>query len=97
MNDQLVADKVLPTDAGGIPRSSGENDIEKNAGARFHAHEARSDAETKSVESEQFQNGVQRVRAITEVWDKKTLIIMFVLYVASSSSLFRTDTLRDTD
>ena len=29
--------------------------------------------------SEEFQNGVQRVRAITEIWDKKTLITMFVL------------------
>ncbi|KAF1957683.1 siderophore iron transporter-like protein mirB [Byssothecium circinans] len=33
----------------------------------------------ESVKSEEFQNGVERVRAITAIWGKKTLITMFVL------------------
>lgn len=56
--------------------------MEKNGDQAFNAHETGSDGETKSVESETFQNGVQRVRAITEIWSTKTLITMLVLYVS---------------
>lgn len=66
----IQTDAVRPVE--GFPRPSKDLDIEKN-----HAHEVDSNAETKSVESEQFQSGVQRVRAITDTWDKKTLILMF--------------------
>jgi hypothetical protein len=77
---QLGADAVQPAlSFVGPPR-----DIEKSGDGHFHAHETGSDGETRSVESETFQNGVQRVRAITEIWDKKTLITMFILYVAST-------------
>ncbi|KAJ0160147.1 Siderophore iron transporter mirB [Colletotrichum tanaceti] len=39
---------------------------------------------TSDVDSEVFQPGVQRVRAITSVWTKKTMIIMFcLLYLVS--------------
>lgn len=31
------------------------------------------------VDSEVYQPGVQRVRAVTSVWTKKTMIIMFCL------------------
>jgi hypothetical protein len=58
-------------------------DIEKKGETGVNSQETGSNAETKSVESENFQNGVQRVRAITEIWDKKTLITMFILYVAT--------------
>jgi hypothetical protein len=74
---QLGADAVQPALGFVAP----PRDIEKSDG-QFHTHETGSDGETKSVESETFQIGVQRVRAITEIWDKKTLITMFVLYVA---------------
>ena len=67
-------DAVRPVS--GFPRPSKDMDIEKNP----NLHSANSDDETKSVESENFQNGVQRVRAITEIWSKKTLITMFILY-----------------
>jgi hypothetical protein len=33
----------------------------------------------QAVEAEKFQPGVQRVRAITEIWSKQTLIAMFIL------------------
>lgn len=38
------------------------------------------------AQSEDFQDGVQRVRAITEIWSRKTLGIMFVLYVNNACS-----------
>lgn len=69
-------DAVRPVS--GFPRPSKDMDIEKNPN---DLHEASSDVEKKSLDSENFQNGVQRVRAITEIWGKKTLITMFVLYV----------------
>jgi hypothetical protein len=31
-------------------------------------------------DSEEFQQGVERVRAITAIWSKSTLISMFILY-----------------
>jgi hypothetical protein len=77
---QLGADAVQPA-LGFIPPP---RDIEKSGDGHFHAHETGSDGETRSVESETFQNGVQRVRAITQIWDKKTLVTMFILYVAFS-------------
>lgn len=78
MSNLLATDVVRPVE--GLGRPSLTVDMEKNeTGVNTHAHEAGSDAETTSVESETFQNGVQRVRAITEIWDKKTLITMFVL------------------
>ena len=77
---QLGADAVQPA----LGFIAPPRDIEKSGDGQFHTHETGSDVETKSVESETFQNGVQRVRAITEIWDKKTLITMFVLYVAST-------------
>jgi hypothetical protein len=75
---QLGADDVQPA----LGFINPPKDIEKSGDGHFHAHETGSDGETKSVESETFQNGVQRVRAIATVWHKKTLITMFILYVA---------------
>ncbi|KAH7384696.1 siderophore iron transporter-like protein mirB [Pyrenochaeta sp. MPI-SDFR-AT-0127] len=69
----IQVDAVRPTE--GFRDPSKELDIEKRP---EHAHDTHSDDDTKSVESEKFQNGVQRVRAITEVWNKPTLIAMFV-------------------
>ncbi|WYZ42482.1 hypothetical protein EsH8_VI_000181 [Colletotrichum jinshuiense] len=61
-------------------------DIEKsnafdNGVTEVNANNKENDSD---VESENFQGGVQRVRAITSVWDKKTMIIMFcLLYLVS--------------
>ncbi|USP81792.1 siderophore transporter [Curvularia clavata] len=76
MSDTLATDVVRPAE--GFTRPSHDIDIEKRGDGAVHAHETNSDAETKSVESDNFQNGVQRVRAITEIWSKETLIIMFI-------------------
>lgn len=61
---------------------SKEYDIEKTVQSSAHAQpESGSDAGLKADnDSERFQPGVQRVRAITEVWSKSTLISMFILY-----------------
>lgn len=72
----IQVDAVRPVE--GFREPSKEYDIEKVAPT---AHETTSDDDAKSVNSEKFQNGVQRVRAITEIWSKTTLIAMFVLYV----------------
>jgi hypothetical protein len=81
MSNSLATDAVRPVE--GFGRPSRDMDMEKNGDAAFNAHETGSDGETKSVESETFQNGVQRVRAITEIWSKPTLITMFILYVVT--------------
>ena len=77
MSEIAHTDAVRPVD--GFVRPSKDLDIEKSVNPNSHSHETNSDGDTKSVESETFQNGVQRVRAITEIWSKQTLIIMFVL------------------
>jgi hypothetical protein len=62
---------------------SKEFDIEKSINPQSHAHpvEVGSDGASNSyTDSEKFQPGVQRVRAITEIWSKSTLISMFILY-----------------
>lgn len=55
-------------------------DYEKNIAYDNGAQEVNHDTKQESdAESENFQGGVQRVRAITSVWSKKTMIIMFCL------------------
>ncbi|KAH6865955.1 major facilitator superfamily domain-containing protein [Alternaria rosae] len=76
MSNLAATDAVRPVE--GFGRPSRDIDMEKNGHQAFNAHETGSDGETKSVESENFQNGVQRVRAITEIWSTPTLITMLV-------------------
>lgn len=80
MSKVSAPDAVRPADD--VSRPPHDLDIEKRGGGAVH--EMASDTETKSVESDNFQNGVQRVRAITEIWSKKTLVTMFTLYVCRS-------------
>lgn len=55
-------------------------EVEKTINPHSHGVETSSDGGLKADDdSEKFQNGVQRVRAITEIWTKQTLIAMFVL------------------
>lgn len=71
-------------------------DLEKQTGVAVTAvpalispalsHEGQKN-ETSDVDSENFQLGVQRVRAITETWSPKTLWLMFSLYVPPSLHL----------
>jgi hypothetical protein len=58
---------------------SKEFDIEKSIDPASHGVETASDGGYKTDDSEKFQAGVQRVRAITEIWNKQTLIAMFIL------------------
>ncbi|KAL6703648.1 hypothetical protein ACN47E_009422 [Coniothyrium glycines] len=74
MAQTLQADAVRPVD--GFAQPSVDFDIEKKGPA--DGIDSQSETDTKSVESEKFQDGVQRVRAITEIWSKKTLICMFI-------------------
>ncbi|KAI3545198.1 siderophore iron transporter mirB [Colletotrichum abscissum] len=64
-------------------------DYEKNIAYDNGAQEVNHDTKQESdAESENFQGGVQRVRAITSVWSKKTMIIMFcLLYLVSFADL----------
>lgn len=60
---------------------SKEFDIEKSINPDSRGVETYSDGGLKADnDSERFQPGVQRVRAITEIWSKQTMIIMFILY-----------------
>jgi hypothetical protein len=59
---------------------SRQYDVEKSINPHSHGVETSSDGGLKADDdSEKFQNGVQRVRAITEIWTKQTLIAMFIL------------------
>lgn len=58
---------------------SKEYDVEKSIHPNTHGVDTSSDAGYKTDESEKFQPGVQRVRAITDTWSKQTLIAMFIL------------------
>lgn len=49
-----------------------EPNIESAPGSSAHGND-------EDAKSDHFQNGVQRVRAITDTWDRKTMWIMFVL------------------
>lgn len=55
-------------------------DTEKNVPHNDAVFEVNNDQKQDSDgESEDFQEGVRRVRAITSVWTKQTMITMFVL------------------
>jgi hypothetical protein len=58
---------------------SKEYDIEKSAQPTSHGVDNGSDSFKPDTDSEKFQDGVQRVRAITDIWSKQTLILMFIL------------------
>ncbi|KAH7093400.1 major facilitator superfamily domain-containing protein [Paraphoma chrysanthemicola] len=57
---------------------SKEYDIEKSAQPTSHGVDNGSDSFKPDTDSEKFQDGVQRVRAITDIWSKQTLILMFI-------------------
>nr|XP_036583951.1 siderophore iron transporter mirb [Colletotrichum truncatum]KAF6793210.1 siderophore iron transporter mirb [Colletotrichum truncatum] len=61
------------------------SDIEKSGPYNNGVQEVNQNTkEDSDAESENYQGGVQRVRAITSVWTKKTMITMFViLYLVS--------------
>ena len=49
-----------------------ERDLDAHRNSKDHAN----DSDANSTE---FQEGVQRVRAVTTLWTKKTLVLMFIL------------------
>jgi hypothetical protein len=62
---------------------SKEFDVEKSINPMPHSVDG--DGSDKTDEEARFQPGVLRVRAITEIWTKQTLIVMFILYITHSS------------
>jgi len=60
-------------------RQDGQMDTEMKVGINQAVEETNDDLESKEKNSENFQNGVQRVRAITSVWSTKTMVLMFIL------------------
>lgn len=61
------------------PREDRRSDPEKQNEINHVVEETNDDSEIKEKDSANFQNGVQRVRAITSVWSTKTMILMFIL------------------
>lgn len=62
------------------PGSNTGDDMEKNAGVdRIIQETPREDASISDKDSTLFQGGVQRVRAITSLWSKNTMWLMFIL------------------
>lgn len=60
--------------------------VERDASPTYHSQSSKKDDD---AHSEDFQDGVQRVRAITEIWSRKTLGTMFVLYVRNKAFTLR--------
>ena len=58
---------------------------ERDASPTYDSHSSK---KGDDAHSEDFQDGVQRVRAITEIWSRRTLGTMFVLYVGTSPSRY---------
>ncbi|OQD89626.1 hypothetical protein PENANT_c002G09136 [Penicillium antarcticum] len=73
MEKATAVDQVTATS--GINRDA-ERAMELNEGVN---HPSDDKASLSDADSAEFQGGVQRVRAITASWDKKTLILMFIL------------------
>lgn len=74
----LTAGGPAPTAT--IERIPPNIDVEKNRGEVTAASEG-SDVQDDD-QPEAFQQGVERVRAITEIWNRTTLVSMFVLSVS---------------
>lgn len=63
-------------------RSPANNvDVEKTTDSSVNEVSSVDQKNDSDAESDKFQGGVKRVRAITSVWSKKTLWTMFGLYV----------------
>ena len=62
-----------------LPTQPTSFETEKNGATDFQTRNTSTDDGNESDGSDEFQNGVQRVRAITAVWSKTTLISMFCL------------------
>ena len=58
-----------------------ETDAEKNAQSSSANEVKPGEGYDSDDRSEDYQGGVQRVRAVTTLWSKKTLWIMFAVYV----------------
>ncbi|KAH7311301.1 siderophore iron transporter-like protein mirB [Stachybotrys elegans] len=71
-------DEVQPASSGSRPS---DIDVEKEPGteSQVHTRQATDELAFDSDGNSDFQEGVQRVRAITTIWSKWTLITMFVL------------------
>lgn len=69
-----------------VQRASLQIDPEKNAVATNEPQELNGDEKKYDTDgSENFQDGVNRIRAITSVWSTKTLILVFALYVSPTA------------
>lgn len=55
------------------------SDVEKDTAAQQTVVADRSSLNDSDAITEEFQDGVKRVRAITAIWSKKTLASMFAL------------------
>ena len=59
-------------------RQDEQIDTEKKAGINQAVEETNDDLVSEEKNLENFQNGVQRVKAITSVWSTKTMVLMFI-------------------
>lgn len=74
MEKTIISDQVTP--------ASTSHDAERIAELRVHQNMDDLPDDKASLsgrDSNEFQGGVQRVRAITSAWSTKTLILMFIL------------------
>lgn len=54
-------------------------DAEKAVGVNHVVHETDDNLYMERKDSDNFQGGVQRVRAITSIWSAKTMALTFIL------------------
>ena len=79
-----MASKNIETRSGQFEMHKTAHPVELNTSPTY---DTQSFNKGDDAHSEEFQEGVQRVRAITEIWSRKTLGMMFVLYVTTRSLL----------
>lgn len=71
-----------PQPTAGIERFPPELDAEKNVGhsaGSISPDPSTNELDIDGEKVQEFQRGVERVRIITTIWDKPTLISMFIL------------------
>lgn len=68
----VMTDQTLHTDRKAVDQTIFAHDQEAN-------HSESSERDAEKTNEQDFQRGVRQARAITTVWNKKTLWLMFVL------------------
>lgn len=71
MEKIMASDRISPAEIGDAEKAGARQVVERGV--------EQDQASISDKDSADFQGGVQRVRAVTSSWSKKTLVLMFIL------------------